>query len=57
MWSAFTIGLMIGVIVYSVAVNTYGLVTLIPLFFIYKAAKGSKDNDALKTVLKERGIK
>lgn len=54
--SAFVIGLMIGVVVYGVAANTFGLLTLIPLFFIYKIVKGSKNNAALKEVLKERGI-
>lgn len=56
-WSALIIGFMIGVVVYSVAANTLGLLTLIPLFFIYKIVKGSKNNDALKEVLQERGIK
>lgn len=56
-WSAFVIGLMIGIIVFSVVVNSYGFFTLIPLYFIYKIAKGSKNNDALKEVLKEKGIK
>lgn len=55
--SAFVIGLMIGVVVYGVAANTFGLLTLIPLFFIYKIVKGSKNNDALKEVLQERDIK
>lgn len=56
-WSAFAIGLMIGIIVYSVLVNSYGFFTLIPLYFIYKMVKGAKNKDALKAILKDRGIK
>jgi len=34
--SAMVIGIMIGVIVFSIYKNTVGLFTLIPLYFIYK---------------------
>ena len=54
--SALVIGVMIGVVIFSIVKNTVGLFTLIPLFFIYKIVKGSKDNEALKTILKERGL-
>ncbi len=56
-WIALAIGFMFGIIIFSVVVNSYGFFTLIPLFFIYKIVKGSKNNDALKEVLQERGIK
>ena len=46
-----------GVIIYSVAKNTWGFLTLIPLYFIYKMVKGDKKNAALKQVLKERRLK
>jgi hypothetical protein len=48
---------MAGVIIYSVAKNTWGFLTLIPLYFIFKIVKGDKKNAALKKVLKERGLK
>ncbi|MFD2823370.1 FUSC family protein [Lacinutrix iliipiscaria] len=54
--NALLIGFMIGVIIYSIAKNTVGFFTLIPLFFIYKINK-SKNYDALKKVLNERGLK
>lgn len=56
-WSALTIGFMIGVVIYSAVENTYGFFTLIPLYFIYKMVKGAKNKDALKAILKDRGIK
>jgi hypothetical protein len=55
-WSALAIGIMAGVIIYSVAKNTWGFLTLIPLYFIYKMVKGSKKNGALKKLLNERGL-
>jgi uncharacterized membrane protein YhiD involved in acid resistance len=55
-WSALAIGIMAGVIIYSVAKNTWGFLTLIPLYFIYKMVKGDKKNAALKEVLKEKGL-
>lgn len=54
--NAILIGFVIGVIIYSVAKNTVGFFTLIPLFIIYKLVNGSKNNAALKRVLKERNL-
>lgn len=54
--NAVLIGFMIGVVIYSVANNTIGLVTLIPLFFIYKMVNKSTDDIALKSILKERDL-
>jgi hypothetical protein len=53
---ALAIGFMFGIIIYSFAKNTYGFLTLIPAYFIYRMLKGSKNNDPLKQVLKERGL-
>ncbi|NKI35817.1 FUSC family protein [Wenzhouxiangella sp. XN79A] len=53
---AVLIGFMVGIIVYSVAKNTWGLVTLIPLFFIFKVLHRPERNRALKKVLAERGL-
>ena len=51
--NALLIGFCIGIIIWSVAKNTWGFFTLIPLFFIYKMVNNSK----LKEVLKERNLK
>ena len=53
---AVLIGFMVGVIIYSVAKNTWGLLTLIPLFFIYRLTRKSKRNETLKQLLKERNL-
>lgn len=54
---AVLIGFMIGVIIYSAAKNTWGFLTLIPLFIIYKLSKKSDRNENLKKLLKERNLK
>jgi hypothetical protein len=54
--NAVLIGFLIGIILYSIAVNSVGLFTLIPLFFIYKLVNNSKDDKALKELLKERNL-
>lgn len=51
------IGFMIGVIIYSVVKNSWGFLTLIPLFFVYKLLNKPKRNKALKKLLKERNLK
>ena len=53
---AFVIGLMVGVVVYSVVKNSWGLLTLIPLFIIYKLTRKSSRNEELKKLLKERKL-
>lgn len=55
--SALLIGIMIGIIIYSIVKNTLSLFTLIPLFFAYKVINNSKKYDALKKILKERDLK
>jgi len=47
--SALLIGVMIGVVIWSVAKNTVGFFTLIPLFFIYKLINNPKDENPSKT--------
>ena len=37
--TALFIGFLIGIVVYSVAVNTWGVLTLIPLFLVYLLLK------------------
>lgn len=54
---ALLIGFLIGIIVYSIVVNTLGFFTLIPLYFIYTLIKNSKKDKALDEMLKERNLK
>jgi hypothetical protein len=53
---AVLIGVMVGIIIYSVANNAVGLTLLIPLFFIFKVLHKPERNRALKKVLAERGL-
>jgi hypothetical protein len=53
---AFFIGFLFGIIVYSVLKDTWGLLTLIPLFIIYGLLKKPKKYEALKKELKERSL-
>lgn len=55
--NAILIGVLVGVIIFSVVKSSWGLVTLIPLFFIYKLMNKSKEDQALSERLKERGLK
>ncbi len=55
--SAVFIGFLAGIIFFSVVKNTWGFLTLIPLFLIYKLLKQSNpDQQELKRVLQERGL-
>ncbi len=54
---ALLIGFLIGVIIYSIVVNSLGFFTLIPLYFIYKLIKNSEKDKALDESLKERNLK
>lgn len=54
--SALVIGIMIGVIVWSIAKNTVGLFTLIPLYFIWRIVNSPNNNKELEALLKERGL-
>jgi len=42
---AFFIGFLVGIIIYSIAVNSWGFLSLIPLFLIYRLLKKSKKNE------------
>ncbi|AWV97154.1 FUSC family protein [Arcticibacterium luteifluviistationis] len=55
--NALLIGFLIGIIAYSIMVNSVGLFTLIPLFFIYKLVNGPKDTKELERLMKERNLK
>ena len=54
--NALFIGVMIGVIIFSIWKNTIGLFTLIPLIFAFKLFNNSKNDKALKDLLKERKL-
>ncbi|WP_321348014.1 hypothetical protein [uncultured Draconibacterium sp.] len=53
---AFFIGFLVGIIIYSVTANTWGFLTLIPLFLIYLLLKKPKQYEALKKELKKRNL-
>lgn len=56
--NAVLIGVLIGIIIYSVAVSSWGLLTLLLLYFIYRLMNNSKvDKHELKRVLKSRNLK
>jgi len=54
---AFFIGFLAGIIIFSVFANSWGLVTLIPLFLIYVFIKKPKKYEALKNELENRNLK
>lgn len=53
---AFFIGFLAGIMVYSIAANAWGFLTLIPLYLIYLFLKKPKQYEALKKELKERNL-
>lgn len=53
---AFFIGFLVGIIIYSVTANTWGFLTLIPLFLIYLLLKKPKQYEALRKELKKRNL-
>ncbi|RAV98434.1 FUSC family protein [Pseudochryseolinea flava] len=56
--NALLVGFLIGVIVYSVIKNTWGFLTLIPIFFAYWLINKSKrDEQELENLLKQRNLK
>jgi hypothetical protein len=56
MIDAFFIGFLVGIIIYSVVANTWGFLTLIPLFLVYILLKKPKKYEALKKELDERKL-
>lgn len=53
---AFFIGFLVGIIIYSVAANSWGLVSLIPLYLIYGFLKKPRQWQALQNELKKREL-
>lgn len=50
------IGVCAGIIIWSIAQNTWGLLTLIPVYFIYRLVNNSNDDKELEELLKERNL-
>lgn len=57
--NALFIGFLIGIIFYSVVKSSWGMLTLIPLYFIYKMINDPKNKRSkdLQELLKERNLK
>jgi ABC-type phosphate transport system permease subunit len=57
--NAFLIGFLVAIICYSIAKNSWGMLTLIPLYFIYKMVNDprNKKSKDLEELLKERNLK
>jgi hypothetical protein len=56
--NAVLIGILIGIVFYSIVKNSLGFLTLIPLFLAYKLINNSKyKNKELENLLKERNLK
>ena len=53
---AFFIGFLVGIIIYSVAANTLGILTLIPLYIMYRFLKKPKQYVTIQKELKERNL-
>jgi hypothetical protein len=57
--NALIIGFLMGVVIFSFVKNTWGMLTIIPLYFLYKLVNDPKNkrfND-LEKLLKERNLK
>jgi len=57
--NALIIGFLMGIVVYSFAKNSWGFLTLIPLYFVYKMVNDPKNirYKVLEKLLKERNLK
>ena len=57
--NALLIGFLAGIIFYSIAKNSWGMVTIIPLYFIYKLVNDPKNKRSkdLEELIKERNLK
>ena len=56
--NALFIGFLAGIILYSIAKNSWGMLTLIPLYLFYKMVNDPKNkrSKALEELLKERNL-
>jgi hypothetical protein len=56
--NALIIGFLMGIVFYSFAKNTWGIFTLIPLYFVYKIVNDPKNKRSkdMEKLLKERNL-
>ncbi|MFH1119514.1 MAG: FUSC family protein [Bacteroidota bacterium] len=59
MTNALFIGFLAGIIIFSIVKNTWGMLTIIPLYFIYKMVNDPKNkrSKGLDELLKKRNLK
>jgi hypothetical protein len=57
--NAFFIGLLLGIVFYSIFKSTFGFLMLIPLYFVYKMMNDPKNKryKELEELLKQRNLK
>jgi len=57
--NALIIGVLIGIVFYSIAKNSWGMLTLIPLYLAYKIINDPKNKRyrAIEELLKQRNLK
>jgi hypothetical protein len=57
--NALIIGILIGIIFYSIVKNSWGMLTLIPLYFVYKMINDPKNKRSkdLEELIKGRNLK
>lgn len=57
--NAFLIGFLVAIIFYSIVKNSWGMLTLIPMYFIYKMINDprNKKSKDVEELLKERNLK
>lgn len=53
---AFFIGFLVGIVIYSILVSSYGFLTLVPLLLIYVILKKPKDRAVLEKELQRRNL-
>lgn len=56
LFDALFIGFMVGVLVYSAVVNSWGMVSVVPLYLIYRFLQKPKQYVALQEELARRGL-
>jgi hypothetical protein len=55
-FDAFFIGFLVGIVIFSIAVSTWGFLSLIPLFVIYLFLKKAKRYEVLKSEIERRNL-
>lgn len=57
--NALFIGFLMGIVVFSIVKNTWGMLTLIPLYFAYKIVNDTKNKryKAIQELIKKRNLK